>query len=71
MDAQVKIAYQLVGLFLIALGGIVFIIVTASLALGSRPSNLPPCASEDGVNCYWDADTMGNGEGTDSVVIEP
>lgn len=31
---------------------------------------LPPCATEDSNNCYWDADTMGNGIGTDSIVIE-
>jgi hypothetical protein len=30
---------------------------------------LPPCPTEDSDNCYWDAQTMGNGEGTDVVVI--
>lgn len=30
-----------------------------------------PCATEDSVGpCYWDADTMGNGEGR-SFVVEP
>lgn len=31
---------------------------------------LPPCETEDSNNCYWDADTMGNGEGHDSIVVE-
>lgn len=32
-----------------------------------EPKLLPPCATEDSENCYWDADTMGNGEGHDVV----
>lgn len=32
---------------------------------------LVPCATEDSDNCYWDADTSGNQQGTDSVVITP
>lgn len=28
---------------------------------------LPPCATEDSTGCYWDADTMGNGLGSDVV----
>ena len=31
---------------------------------------LPPCPTEDSDNCYWDADTMGNGIGTDFIVID-
>lgn len=31
---------------------------------------LRPCATEDSVNCYWDAQTMGNGIGTDFIVLE-
>lgn len=35
---------------------------------GSAAPSLPkwmtrPCAEEDSVNCYWDAQTMGNGKG--------
>lgn len=30
---------------------------------------LPPCATEDSTNCYWDASQQGNGLGTDSVVL--
>lgn len=33
----------------------------------STPGSLPPCAEEDSDNCYWDADTMGNGQGDDIV----
>jgi hypothetical protein len=27
-----------------------------------------PCKSEDSVNCYWDAHTMGNGQGHSYIV---
>jgi len=30
---------------------------------------LPPCASEDSDNCYWDASERGNGQGTDFVAL--
>jgi hypothetical protein len=36
-----------------------------------EPTNLPPCATEDSDNCYWDAQTMGDGAGKDSVVVAP
>lgn len=31
---------------------------------------LPPCPTEDSVNCYWDAQTRGNHIGHDVVIIE-
>lgn len=31
---------------------------------------LTECTTEDSDNCYWDAATMGNGEGTSFVVID-
>jgi hypothetical protein len=31
---------------------------------------LPPCVTEDSDNCYWDADTRGNGQGNDIVVLK-
>ena len=31
---------------------------------------LSPCVLEDDARCYWDADTMGNGEGHDFVVTK-
>lgn len=30
---------------------------------------LPPCAEEDSVMCKWDAQTMGNGQGTSFVAL--
>ncbi|MGW0682888.1 hypothetical protein ACWD2L_05940 [Streptomyces sp. NPDC002754] len=46
-------------------------IVVASLTLGPCNSDdgdtLKPCRNEDSRHCYWDADTMGNGEGHDVV----
>ena len=38
-------------------------------SLKMEPYSLPPCATEDSVGCYWDAETMGNGSGVDVVVI--
>ena len=54
---------------------ILFIVFTMSIMFAAHMYNnvwnwLPPCQVEDQVNCYWDADTMGNGEGNDFVVIE-
>lgn len=31
-------------------------------------TELPPCATEDSVSCYWDAATMGNGVGQSFTV---
>lgn len=28
---------------------------------------LPPCPTEDSANCYWDAQTMGNGHGSSFI----
>lgn len=30
----------------------------------------PPCEYEDSNNCYWDAASRGNGQGTSFVVID-
>lgn len=32
------------------------------------PPALPPCPTEDSVGCYWDAPTMGNGDGRSYTV---
>jgi hypothetical protein len=32
---------------------------------------LEPCPTEDSTDCYWDADTMGNGRGNDLVTVAP
>lgn len=45
----------------------IVVIVALSLTLGPAGDSLPPCKSEDGTHCYWDADTMGNGIGHDVV----
>lgn len=38
------------------------------LVFTPEPSeDLPPCKYEDSQHCYWDADTMGNGQGHDVV----
>lgn len=31
---------------------------------------LPPCATEDSDNCYWNAATMGNGTGTSFINLD-
>lgn len=33
-------------------------------------STLPPCEYEDSDNCFWDAQSRGNGEGTSFVVLD-
>lgn len=43
-----------------------FVMLWAGLWLTS----LPPCDFEDSPNCYWDADTMGNGSGLSFVSID-
>lgn len=30
---------------------------------------LPPCATEDSVNCYWNADEQGNGQGRSFITL--
>jgi hypothetical protein len=58
--------------------GIALIVLTVAFAwwAATIPTNpalidgLPPCATEDSDNCYWDAASMGNGEGLSFAVIE-
>jgi hypothetical protein len=38
----------------------------AMLAYGFNP---PPCEQEDSSNCYWDAQTRGNGHGRSFVDV--
>ena len=56
------------------IAGILLVIALTS-ANGVTPesvqNSIPPCATEDSDNCYWDAQTMGNGAGHDSVVLVP
>lgn len=42
-------------------------LITLGIAATGTPPEAPPvlCATEDSVDCYWDADTQGNGEGND------
>jgi len=32
-------------------------------------ATLPPCATEDSVNCYWNATSQGNGEGESFIAL--
>lgn len=42
------------------------LIAAPSHADETTPAELPPCVYEDGpAPCVWDADTRGNGRGTD------
>ena len=50
----------------LAVGFIVGSLVSG-LASDAMTPALPPCATEDSSQCYWDADTMGNGQGEDVV----
>lgn len=42
---------------------VVFSIMAPALTV----PGLPPCVTEDSTGCYWDAETMGNGQGVDVV----
>lgn len=55
----------------LVLGGFAFGVLVAAPADAPKDDRLPACVTEDQDNCYWDAQTMGNGQGTDSVVIVP
>jgi hypothetical protein len=39
------------------------------LAAAPFIATLPPCATEDSTNCYWSAETMGNGQGKSFVTF--
>lgn len=43
--------------------------VSDSQKVGTRVT-IPPCATEDSDNCYWMAETMGNGKGMSFVTID-
>lgn len=45
--------------------GLVFAILTAGYVWALTPS----CATEDSTNCYWDANTQGNGQGRSFIDI--
>lgn len=49
----------------LAYAGAILIAAILGVVVAAVPhlSSLPPCETEDSVNCYWDADTMGNGRG--------
>lgn len=52
---------------LISLSVLVFVVIGHVSPNAEGP--LPPCPTEDSTGCYWDADTMGNGEGEDSITL--
>lgn len=45
-----------------------FIILSGAISAQAFTPSLPPCATEDSVSCFWDATTMGNGQGSSFVV---
>lgn len=56
------------GLSLLAGVGLTLAIVSYAGAAQPLPDGaLLPCATEDSLNCYWDASEQGNGEGNDFV----
>ena len=53
------------------LGSIFFPVQTATPApTPTSTVDLPPCEYEDSDNCFWDAQSRGNGEGTSFVVLD-
>ena len=63
-ERQVRIIKSLILL-------VVVLLAVIGVLLWDSTRTIPPCATEDSNNCYWDADTMGNGTGHDSVVLVP
>ena len=60
----------LAGLAFLAAIPAVIVATMATIAAGAlivQIPAMPPCPTEDSVNCYWSADAMGNGRG-DSYV---
>lgn len=39
------------------------------LGLAFGVGMMPPCVTEDSTGCYWNAQTMGNGEGRSFVAL--
>lgn len=56
-------------MFLIA-GACLATVLMNNPPLDAAPIELPPCATEDSDNCWWDAARDGNGEGRSFVVID-
>lgn len=59
---------------LLSVAGIVANAIAANPTPAPEPKQatiiLPPCPTEDSNNCYWDAQSRGNGQGTSFVVID-
>jgi hypothetical protein len=41
----------------------------AAIAAVYPDLTIPPCATEDAANCYWDADSMGDGSGRSFITL--
>ena len=46
---------------------IVMVVLCAIIIMD--PHNWEPCPTEDSTNCYWDAQTQGNGEGQSFIAF--
>lgn len=42
---------------------------TLLLSMDALQTNLPPCPTEDSINCVWDASARGNGKGASFMDI--
>lgn len=58
------------GVCLVLIAGMVWWFLVVMSQRADTVDGLPPCATEDSTNCYWDADTMGNGEGLSFIDID-
>ena len=60
----------LAGLATAMLIPVTMVAIVGGIVAGALAVQLPgmgKCPTEDSVNCYWDADTMGNGHGNSYV----
>ena len=46
-----------------------FATILIGQSIEGNHNRIPPCATEDSDNCYWNAETMGNGKGQSFIVI--
>jgi len=61
-----------IAVFALILGGMLILGAIARSTdadLKAPAPGITACPTEDSDNCYWDADTMGNGIGQDSIVL--
>jgi hypothetical protein len=66
-DRRVTIEVTRWWVIVVATSTLILGLVTGGLIRDAASTDLPACPTEDSVSCYWDGDTMGNGNGVSFV----